>query len=112
MPFTETWMQLETITLSEVSQKEKNKYHRYHSYVYSKIWHKWTNELIYETELGYREQTGVAKEEGGGRGMEWKVGVIRCKLLYLEWIKNKFLLYITGNYIQYPVIDHKGKEYF
>ena len=27
MSFTETWMQLETITLSEVSQKEENKYH-------------------------------------------------------------------------------------
>ena len=26
MPFAETWMDLETVTQSEVSQKEKNKY--------------------------------------------------------------------------------------
>ena len=27
MPFAETWMQLETLILSEVSQKEKDKFH-------------------------------------------------------------------------------------
>ena len=27
MPFAETWMELETVILSEVSQKEKDKYH-------------------------------------------------------------------------------------
>ena len=26
-------------------------------------------------------------------------------------INNKFLLYSTGNYIQYSVIFHSGKEY-
>ena len=26
-------------------------------------------------------------------------------------ISNKALLYSTGNYIQYPVINHNGKEY-
>jgi len=31
---------------------------------------------------------------------------------YIEWIKNKGLLCSTGNYIQYPVINHNGKEYF
>ena len=30
----------------------------------------------------------------------------------IERIKNKGLLYSTGNYIQYPVINHNGKEYF
>ena len=25
--------------------------------------------------------------------------------------KQQGLLYITGNYIQYPVINHNGKEY-
>ena len=60
---------------------------------------------------GHREQTSVVKAEGVGGGMEWKVGVSRCKLLYIEWINNKALLYSTENYIQYPMINHKGKEY-
>ena len=51
----------------------------------------------------------VAKgEEGVGR-VDWEFGVSRCKLLYVEWIK-KVLLYSTGNYIQYPVINNNGKE--
>ena len=33
MPFTATWMDLEMTILSEVSQEEKDKYHRYHLYV-------------------------------------------------------------------------------
>ena len=33
-------------------------------------------------------------------------------LLYIGWINSKVLLYSTGNYIQYPVINHNGKEYF
>ena len=53
----------------------------------------------------------VAKGEGVGGGMRWEVGVSRCKLLYIEWINNKVLLYSTGNYIQYPVVNHNGKEY-
>ena len=36
-------------------------------------------------------------------------GVKRCKVLYIAWI-NKALLYSTGNYIQYPMIKHNGKE--
>ena len=35
----------------------------------------------------------------------------RCKLLYIEWINNKVLLYSTGYYVQYPVINHNGKEH-
>ena len=34
-----------------------------------------------------------------------------CKLLHIEWINSKVLLYTTGNYIQYPGINHYGKEY-
>ena len=53
----------------------------------------------------------VAKGKGVGGGMEWEVGVSRCKLLYIERI-NKVLLYSTGNCIQYLMINHNGKEYF
>ena len=37
--------------------------------------------------------------------------VISSKLLHIGWINNKVLLYSTGNYVQYPVINHHGKEY-
>ena len=29
--------------------------------------------------------------------------------IYIEWIKNEILPYTTGNYIQYPMIDHNEK---
>ena len=32
-------------------------------------------------------------------------------LLHIGWMNNKVLLYSGGNYIQYPVINHNGKEY-
>ena len=41
--------------------------------------------------------------------MEWEFAVSRCKLLYIEWINNKVLLFSTGNYIQYSVINPNGK---
>ena len=53
----------------------------------------------------------VAKGMGSGGGMDWELGVSRCKILYTEWINYKVLLYSTGNYIQYPMINHNGKEY-
>ena len=42
--------------------------------------------------------------------MDWKFGVSRCKLLYLDWINSKVLLYSTGNCIQYSVRNHNEKE--
>ena len=53
----------------------------------------------------------AAKGEEGRGGMEWEFGISRCKLLYIGSIKNKVLLYSTGNYSQYPIINHNGKEY-
>ena len=46
-----------------------------------------------------------------GGGMDWEFGVSRCKLLHMEWINNKVLLYRIGNNIQYPEINHNGKEF-
>ena len=53
----------------------------------------------------------VAKGEAGGGGMDWEFGMSRCQQVYKGWINNKVLLQSTGNYIQYPVINHNGKEY-
>ena len=62
-------------------------------------------------EQTHRHRLVVAKGEGGGGEVDWEFGVSRCKLLHSEWINNKVLLYSTGNYIQYPVTNHNGKEY-
>ena len=45
---------------------------------------------------------GVGGGEGG-RGKEHEFKISRYKLLYIEWINNKVVLYSTGNYIQYAV---------
>ena len=57
----------------------------------------------------HREQTSGCQGAGVGSGMDWDFWVNRCKLLHLEGIDNKVLLYSTGNYIQSPGIDHDGK---
>ena len=49
----------------------------------------------------------AAKREG----MDLELEVGRCKLLQLEGITSKALINSTGNYTQYPVIKHNGKEY-
>ena len=54
----------------------------------------------------------VVNGEGFGGGREWEVGVSRCELLYIERIKNKVVLYSTGNYIQYPMINHMEKNIY
>ena len=48
MPFAATWMDLEIIILSEVSQTEKDKYHDI-TYMWNLKYD--TNELIYKTEI-------------------------------------------------------------
>lgn len=41
----------------------------------------------------------VAKGEVGWETKDWTLGVSRCKLIYVKWIKNKVLLYGAGNYM-------------
>ena len=53
----------------------------------------------------------VAKRELDGGGKAWEFGISRGKLLQIGWINNRMLQYGTGNYIQYPVTNHNGKEY-
>ena len=97
MPLAATWMQLEILILSEVSQKEKDKHH-----IITHIWN-----LIYGTDEpfhrkendGLGEQTCGCQGEGGGRGMDGVLGVHRCRLLPLEWISSEILLCSTGNYV-------------
>ena len=63
--------------------------------------HKWLTDMA--------NRLVVAEGEGRGSGIYLEFGVSKCKLLHLEWIKNKILLYSMGNYIPFPGIDHDGK---
>uniref|UniRef100_A0A8D1A0R3 DUF1725 domain-containing protein n=1 Tax=Sus scrofa TaxID=9823 RepID=A0A8D1A0R3_PIG len=95
MPFAATWMELETLILSKVSQKEKEKYDI--TYIWNLIYGR--NEPFHRKEnQGLGEQTCGCQGGGGESGMDWEFGVRRCKLC-LEWICNESLLYSTGNYI-------------
>ena len=53
----------------------------------------------------------VAKGKRVKEGKNWAFGTGKCKLLYIGWMNNKVLLYSTGKYIHYPVINHTGREY-
>ena len=111
MPFAATWMDLEIIIWSEVSQTEKDIYH-----MTSLMWNlkkNDTNELIYKTEIDSQAQKTnlwLPKGKGGvGRGINHKFGINIYTLLYIKQITNKDLLHSTGNY-KYFVITYKGKE--
>ena len=69
-----------------------------------------TNELNYKIETGLTDiEDGLGVAEGEGK--DWEFGVSRRKQLYREWLNKKVLLQSTGNYIQYHVINHNGREY-
>jgi len=53
----------------------------------------------------------VAKEKGGGGGMEREFEVGRCKQSHLECRSNTILLYSTGKYTQFLGMEHDGREY-
>ena len=59
----------------------------------------------------HRKKTGCQGGARCGRYMDWEFEVSRCKPLHIEQINNKVLLYSTGNYIQYPGINHNEKKY-
>ena len=87
MPFAATWMERETLILSEVSQKEKDKYHRIS--LISGIYYIGTNEPFHRKEThGLGEQTCGC--QGGGGGIGWPGNL---------WLVDANLLYSTGNYI-------------
>ena len=44
----------------------------------------------------HSEQTCGCQRGGGEIGMDWELGINRCKLLRLEWISNEILLTAQG----------------
>ena len=55
-----------------------------------------------------RKQTYGSKGEGVV-GINWEFGINRYTLPYIKYIKNKDLLYSTGNYFQYLLITYYKK---
>ena len=58
------------------------------------------------TDLWLPKEVGVASEKWTG-----SLRLADVKLLYLEWINNKVLLYNIGNCIQSAGINHSRKEF-
>ena len=113
MTFAATWMDLDIIILSH---KER---------IPSDIIYMWN--LKYDTNLNlsmkqkqthrYRDlwlpigRGGVeGMQKWGWREKDWEFGISRCELSCIVWKNNKILKYSIGNYIQYLVINHNGKE--
>ena len=90
MPFAATQIQLESIILSEVSKKQKDKYQM--TSVICGISNMTEMSLSQKQIQGRGEHTVVAKGEVIRGGMKWEVGFKRYKLLYMQWINNQFLL--------------------
>ena len=58
----------------------------------------------------HREQPSGCQggEEGGWMG--WEFEMSRCQLLGTDRISNRAQLHSTGDHIQYPTINHSGKD--
>ena len=96
--FVETWMHLETVIQSEVSQKEENKYHILMLICISQ--QNVTDDQFAGQKLRHvcREQTyghQGGKAAGGGDGgvMNLEIGIDMYTLMYIKWMTNKNLLY-------------------
>ena len=109
MPLATTWMDLGIVIIIEVRERKTNTIWHYF-YVECQIWHKWTYLRNRNRVIDLKNTLTAAKYVGAGRGMSWKFGIIRCKLLYKEWINDKLPLYSTESYIQYPLINHSGNQ--
>ena len=95
MSFAATWIQLETIILSEVRKRKIQTI--YHFFVESKMWHKWTYLQNRNRSQPWSEDLWIPGRSGGGSGMDREFGVRGCKQLHMEWMDNSVLLYSTGN---------------
>ena len=106
MPFAATWMDLEIIILSEISQKQ----------IYD-ITYMWTLKKMIQMNLLIKQKQShrCRKQTYGyqgvrGGGINWEIGIDIYTLLYIKQITNKDLLYSTRNSTLYSVMAYMGKE--
>ena len=109
MPFTATWIDLETAIQSEISQKEKNKCHMI--LPICGIQTNVTNQLICKAETESR----CAEQTYGYQAMveekNWETRIDIYTLLCIKYITNKDLLYSRERYSMI-CSDLSGKEIF
>ena len=87
VPFSETWMDLEIVIQSEVSQKEKHKYHRI--LLLCGIQNNGTDELFQSRnrDTDVENKLMVTRAIGAGQ-MNWKIGIDIYTLLILYKVGN------------------------
>jgi len=109
MPLAATWMDIESVTLNEVSQRRRNSvWHPLYAES-KKKWCKWT----YKTKQTHRlrQWTYICRREGWGEGFVREFGIDTYRVLYLKWVTDKVLLYSTGNSAQWYVAAWMGGEF-
>ena len=106
-----TWVDLETVMLGEISQREKDKYHMI-SYDITYMWNvkkNSTKSLIYKTEIESQVQKTNIWLPGRREGINWAIETDIYTVLYIKYT-NKNLLYGTGISGQYSAMVYMGKE--
>ena len=95
MLFAAMWMGLQSVLLSEGSQRSRNII--WHPlYVESKKkWYKWTYKIEADSQTLRMRLWGWGWGESWGEGIVKEFGMVLYTLLYLKWITNKDLLNIV-----------------
>ena len=102
--FVETWMDLETVIQSEVSQNEKNKYCNINTYMWNtEKWYRWTSLQGRNRDTDVENKRMDTKGESGGGVCvkNWEIGIDIYTLICIKWITNKNLLYKKINKIKF-----------
>ena len=106
MPIAATWMDLEIVILSEVSQTERRNIIWHPLYVESKM-----IQMNLLTKQKETHRLGEWTYDCLGEEIVKDLGMDMYTLLYLKWITNKDLLYSTGNSVQCHVAAWMGGEF-
>ena len=109
MPFAATWMDLEIVITSEVSQTEGQ--------IPYDITYMWNLKQTVQMNLFTKQKQNhscrkqsYGYPKGTGGGISWETGIDIYTLLHIKQVTNKDLLYRIGNSTQFSVMAYMGKE--